>query len=142
MDDTDARLVALLRRNGRAALSELASHMNVSRATVRNRMERLVSSGEIIGYSVVMKEDVADQPVRGLMMLGIEGRGTERIVRAVTGLPSVQAVHSTNGKWDLVVEIGTETLADLDQVLARIRRVDGVMNSETSLLLATRKALR
>jgi len=142
MDDTDARLVALLRRNGRAALSELASHMNVSRATVRNRMERLVSSGEIIGYSVVMKEDVADQPVRGLMMLGIEGRGTERIVRAVTGLPSVQAVHSTNGKWDLVVEIGTETLADLDQVLAQIRRVDGVMSSETSLLLSTRRALR
>lgn len=142
MDDADQKLIALLRRNGRATLSELASDLKMARATVRNRMERLVNSGDIIGYSVVMKEDVAEQPVRGLMMLGIEGRGTDRIVRILTGLPTVQSVHSTNGKWDLVVEIGTETLADLDRVLAQIRRVDGVMNSETSLLLATRKALR
>ena len=52
----------------------------------------------------------------------------------------LRAVHSTNGRWDLIVEIGTATLADFDRVLDRIRRLDGVMSSETSLLLSTRKS--
>lgn len=142
MDDMDQKLVGLLRRNGRASLSELASDLRVSRATVRARMEKLARRGDIIGYSVVMKQDIDEQPVRGLMMLGIEGRGTERIVARLGGIPAVLAVHTTNGKWDLVVEIGSETLAELDQTLGFIRGFDGVMSSETSILLATRKTAR
>ncbi len=57
-------------------------------------------------------------------------------------MTAVQAVHSTNGKWDLIAELGTETLADLDEALAQIRRLDGVTISETSLLLATKRAGR
>jgi DNA-binding Lrp family transcriptional regulator len=75
-------------------------------------------------------------------MLGIEGRGTDRITRTIGGLSDIKAVHSTNGKWDLIVEIGTQTLEDLDAVLARVRRIDGVMTSETSLLLATHMTTR
>ena len=74
------------------------------------------------------------------MLLGIEGRGTDRIVRQLNGLKAVRAIHSTNGRWDLIVELGTETLADLDEVLGQIRRFDGVATSETNLLLSTRKS--
>ena len=74
------------------------------------------------------------------MMIGIEGRGADRVTRQLQGLAEVRAVHSTNGRWDLIVELGTETLEDLDSALARIRRFDGVSTSETNLLLATRKA--
>ena len=52
----------------------------------------------------------------------------------------MRAIHTTNGRWDLIVELGTETLEDLDAALSRIRKLDGVATSETSLLLATRKA--
>jgi DNA-binding Lrp family transcriptional regulator len=51
-------------------------------------------------------------------------------------------VHSTNGKWDLIAELGTETLQELDEVIFRIRNIEGVMTSETNLLLSTRKAGR
>jgi len=139
MDDIDNRLVAALRHNARASLSTLAGRVGVTRATIRTRLEKLEARGDIIGYSVVTKADMAGQPVRALMMLGIEGRGTERIVARLQGLTEVEAVHTTNGKWDLVVEVGTETLIELDRVLALIRRFDGVQNSETSILLASRK---
>lgn len=142
MDDTDARLIAELRRDGRAALSDLADRLGLSRATVRARMERLAAKGEIAGFTVVTRADVTAAPVRGLMLIGIEGRGAERITRALTGLPAVQAVHTTNGRWDLVAEIGTQTLAELDEVIGRIRAMEGVMTSETNLLLTTRKAGR
>jgi len=142
MDDTDHRLIAELRRDGRAALSDLALRLGLSRATVRARMERLAARGEIAGFTVLTRGDVTASPVRGLMLIGIEGRGAERITARLTGLPAVQAVHTTNGKWDLIAEIGTATLPELDEVIARIRSLEGVTTSETNLLLTTRKAGR
>jgi DNA-binding Lrp family transcriptional regulator len=142
MDDTDNRLIAELRRDGRAALSDLALRLGLSRATVRARMERLAARGEIAGFTVLTRGDVTAAPVRGLMMIGIEGRGTDRIMARLLGLPAVQAVHSTNGRWDLIAEIGTATLAEFDEVLARIRSFEGVSTSETNLMLTTRMAGR
>ena len=48
-------------------------------------------------------------------------------------------MHSTNGAWDLIAEIGTQTLEELDEILFAIRRMEGVTRSETNLLLSTRK---
>lgn len=139
MDDMDQRLISALRHDARASLSDLALTLGVSRTTIKARIERLRQRGEIVGFSVVLRSDTLRDPVRGLMMLGIEGRGTDRIVRQLNGLSAVRAVHSTNGRWDLIVEIGTDTLESCDAVLAQIRRFDGVATSETSLLLRTRK---
>jgi DNA-binding Lrp family transcriptional regulator len=142
MDEIDQRLIAELRRDGRAALSDLADRLALSRATVRARMERLTARGEIAGFTVLTRADVTAAPVRGLMMIGIEGRGGEKIMARLAGLPAVMAVHSTNGKWDLIVELSTQTLLELDEVIHRIRNIEGVTTSETNLLLSTRKAGR
>jgi DNA-binding Lrp family transcriptional regulator len=75
-----------------------------------------------------------------MMMIGIEGRGAERIMRQLNAMAEVRAVHSTNGRWDVIVEIGTSSLTDFDAVLVRIRKLDGVVASETSLLLKTTKS--
>ena len=139
MDDADRKLIAALRHNGRASVSDLAVILSMSRATVRARLDRLQQSGEVVGYTVVLKEDVAKDAVRALMMIGIEGRGAERITRQLSGLPEVRAVHSTNGRWDVIAELGTDTLEALDEVLFRIRKFEGVTQSETSVLLSTKK---
>jgi len=139
MDEVDQKLIAALRKNARLSLSELASLCGITRATVRNRMARLETSGDISGYQVVLKSDVAPDPVRGLMMLGIEGRGAERITRQLTQMPNVRVVHATNGRWDMIVEIGTGTLEELDKVLGHIRKLEGVSTSETNLLLSSRR---
>ena len=142
MDDLDHRLIAALRHNARESLSSLSEVLGVSRTTVRSRIERLQRQGDIIGFSVVLKGDIARDAVRGLMMIGIEGRGADRIVRQLTGMSDVRAVHATNGRWDLIVELGTATLEDLDRALNRIRQIEGVSTSETSLLLSTRRSGR
>lgn len=140
MDEMDNRLIAALRHDARMSLSDLALRLDVSRATVRARLDRLKTRGDIVGFTVVTPADVAPDPVRGLMMIGIEGRGTERITRQLSTMADVRAVHSTNGRWDMIVEIGTETLEAFDAVLSRIRKLDGIVASETSLLLKTQKA--
>lgn len=140
MDVTDERLIAVLKQDARASLSDLAATLGLSRATVRSRLEKLRANGDIVGFTVRLKEDLRPDPVRALMMIGIEGQGTERVIRQLAAMLDVRAVHSTNGRWDVIAELGTNTLDELDVVLGRIRRLDGVATSETSLLLATRKS--
>ena len=55
MDDLDLRLISLLRHDGRRSVSELAGDLKVSRATVRSRMEKLVDTGEILGFTAVLR---------------------------------------------------------------------------------------
>lgn len=141
MDELDTKLVLALRQDARASISQLADTLGWSRTTVRARLSRLQQSGEIIGFAPVLKTDQQRDPVRGLMMIAIEGRGTDRIVRSLVSMPSIRQVHATNGRWDVIVEIGTNSLEEFDAVLGQVRRLDGVTASETSLLLKTRKAI-
>ncbi|WP_099867555.1 Lrp/AsnC family transcriptional regulator [Pararhizobium haloflavum] len=142
MDELDNRLITRLRHDGRRSISDLASDLGVSRATVRARMERLERSGAILGYTVILRADAVDLPVRGIMMIDIEGHAADRVVKALGGFPEISAIHTTNGRWDIVVELGAATLSDFDAVLRRIRLIPGVAGSETSLLLATPRSTR
>ncbi len=142
MNELDQGLIAALRRDGRASLSELAHDLGVTRTTVRARLARLIASGEVAGFTVLTRADVASAPVRGLMMIQADPRGTDRVMARILGLPEVTAVHSTNGTWDLIAEIGTDTLEAMDDVISLIRRFDGVTRSETNLLLTTKRPVR
>lgn len=139
MDKLDSQLIGLLRRDGRASLSALADDLGVQRSTVRARLDRLMEGGEIAGFTVLTRADVTPSPVRGLMMLEIAGRGAEKIGKALRAIPQVVAVHSTNGTWDMIVEINEDTLAGFDRVLSKIRMLDAITRSETNLLLSTQR---
>jgi DNA-binding Lrp family transcriptional regulator len=142
MDELDQKLITLLRHDGRRSVSDLAVDLGVSRATVRSRMERMERSGTIIGYTVILRADAVELPVRGIMMIEIEGHVTDRVIKALGGYPEISSIHTTNGRWDLIVELATATLTDFDSVLRRIRLIPGITGSETSLLLATPRSTR
>jgi DNA-binding Lrp family transcriptional regulator len=142
MDALDEKLITLLRHDARRSISDLAIDLGASRATVRARMERLEKSGDIVGYTVILRADAVDQRVRGIMTIEIEGHAADRVIRTLGGFSEVSTIHTTNGRWDLVVELGTTSLTEFDAVLRRIRLIPGITGSETSLLLATPRTTR
>ncbi len=142
MADIDQRLLTLLRHDGRRSISDLAAELGVSRATVRARIERMERQGDIVGYTVILRADAVSMPVRGITLIEVEGRAADRVVDVLGGFPEVAAVHTTNGRWDLVAELGAASLTDLDAVLRRIRMIQGITASETNLLLATPRSTR
>ena len=142
MDDLDRKLITLLRHDGRRSISDLAVDLGVSRATVRARMERLERQGDILGYTVILRADALEQRVRGITMIEVEGHAADRVVRALGGFSEISAIHTTNGRWDLVVELNTDTLTQFDAVLRKMRLIQGITGSETTLLLATPRSTR
>lgn len=139
MDDLDLRLITLLRHDGRKSVSDLASELKVSRATVRSRMEKLIETGEILGFTAVLRDDWRDLPIRAITLVVVDGHNTEPVTRRLSAMTEIRAIHSTNGKWDLVLDIATRDLAAFDDALNRIRLIEGITGTETNLLLTTRK---
>jgi DNA-binding Lrp family transcriptional regulator len=139
MDSTDRKLLSLLRDDARVPVASLAKTLKVARGTVQNRLTRMEADGTIVGYTVKLKPEVEEQTIRALMTVAVEGNRTDEVLRSLRGDPAVRALHTTNGRWDIVAELRTDSLEAVDRVLGRIRLIDGISNTETSLLLSTHK---
>ena len=137
VDALDQRLIALLRADGRAPVSQLAAALHVSRGTAQNRLDRLIQDGVILGFTVRVRRDIDEHLIRALMTIQLAGKATTAVIARLRGIPELRALHTTNGAWDVIAEIGVDTLPDLDRVLGMIRAIDGIRSSETSILLAS-----
>lgn len=140
MDELDRRLLGLLRQDGRDPASELAKKLKVSRGTVQNRISRMLARGDIQGFTVRLKPALDEGRVRAIMCVAIEGERSQRVTKALRGFAEVERIHTTNGRWDLVIELATDSLEGFSRVLDEIRKVEGIASTETSLLLATLKS--
>lgn len=139
MDDMDRKLIGLLRDNARTTTASLAKTLKVARGTVQNRLAKLERDGVIAGYTIRLKPSVDDPRIVALMTISVEGNRIEPVLRTLRGDPSIATLYTTNGRWDLVAEIRADSLQSFDQVLGRIRRIEGIAGTETSLLLSTHK---
>jgi DNA-binding Lrp family transcriptional regulator len=137
LDDTDQRLIALLRADARLPVAALAAKLGVSRGTVNNRLAKLEKGGVIVGYTVRLRPDARPDEIRAWMGILVEGNQTREVVANLLGEPGLAELHDTNGRWDLLAELRAGTLAELSQVLERVRLLKGIRGTETSIHLAT-----
>jgi DNA-binding Lrp family transcriptional regulator len=131
--------LSLLRDDARMSVAAMAKSLGVSRGTVQNRLARLEADGTVLGYTVRLKNASDDERIRAFMTVAVEGNRTDEVLKALRGDPAVCALHTTNGRWDIVAELRTESLEAVDRVLGRIRLIDGISSTETSLLLSTHR---
>lgn len=139
MDDIDRELISLLRADARTSVVMLAKKLRVARATVQNRMAKLQADGTIVGYTVQLRPEAEGHRIRAFMSIKVEGNEEEAVRRVLRGNPNVVALHTTNGRWDLIAELRTDTLESFDRVLNVVRSIPGVASTETSILLSTHK---
>ena len=137
MDETDQKLLALLRQDARLAVATLATKLQVSRGTVTNRIRRMEDEGVIVGYTVRLRPDVQHNEIKAWLSIAVDGNQTRTVIAALLGEPGVATLHDTNGRWDLLAELRAETLQDLAKVLERIRLLKGIAATETSIHLET-----
>ena len=139
VDDLDTELLSALRHNARISVSSLAAMTGASRATVAARIERLVASGTIVGFTIRTGHETRSAGVRAIVMIEVLGKLADRVADQLRGLPQVRALHSTNGKWDFVAELEDRDLPSFDETLRRIRLINGINTTESNILLKTSK---
>ncbi|MDR7379765.1 DNA-binding Lrp family transcriptional regulator [Rhodoferax ferrireducens] len=137
MDAIDQQLISLLRKDARTTVATLAQKLDVSRGTVTNRITKLEDAGVIVGYTVRLRPDAQPQGISAWMSIAVAGNATRAVISSLLGEPGVATLHDTNGRWDLLAELRAANLSELSQVLERIRLVQGISSTETSIHLET-----
>lgn len=135
---SDNQLIALLQRDGRMSVSDLARQLGLSRTTVQQRLQRLELSGAIQGYTVVLGDEFTATQIRAHVSVTIEQRESPRVTLALQKIPQVQAIHTISGKVDLIVEVRCASAQDLDTCLHEITSIPGIISSESALIMSTK----
>ena len=137
IDETDRQLLHLLRDNARLSVADLARRLALARTTVQARIGRLERAGVIAGYT--LKPGRALQPrLRATALVAFEPRSGPQVLDRLRALPAVEVVHTTSGRFDLLVQLVADTTEDLDQTLDRIGEIGGVRSSESLIHLSTK----
>lgn len=137
LDDLDYRLIALLRSDSRTPAAVLARELGINRSTVTSRIDRLVDTGVIEGFTIRVSSDLEQDSVQGVMLVSTETRRSHDIVHEIRGYPEIEQLHSTTGTWDLVIQLRCRNLSEFDLALERIRAIPGVNSTQTSLLFSS-----
>lgn len=137
LDTLDKELIKLLKQDARASVSKLSTILNVSRGTVQNRIDRLLETGAILGFTIRSHENLESGRVKAVMMLEVVGKSTTQAIAKLRSIPQLNKLHTTNGSWDLVAEISAASLEEFDLVLREVRSLDAISKSETSILLSS-----
>ena len=137
LDETDRQLLALLRDNARAPVAELGRRLGLARTTVQARIDRLEAGGAIAGYT--LRGGAATRPpLQATVLVAIEPRSGPAVLSRLRSLPGVEVVHTTSGRFDLLVQVAAQSTAELDDTLDRIGEARGVRSSESLIHLATK----
>lgn len=137
LDETDQALLQALQANARQPVADLARQLGLARTTVVARIERLERTGVIVGYTARLG-DAARAPLRATALVSIEPRSGPAVLDRLRSLPAVQVVHTTSGRFDLLVQLAAQTTQELDAALDRIGEARGVRSSESLIHLSTR----
>lgn len=137
IDATDQQLLALLRENARAPVTELARALGLARTTVQARIDRLETTKVIAGYTLRTSAATRAQLI-ATVLVSVEPRSTPAVLDRLRSLPGVQIAHTTSGRFDLLVQVTADSTSALDATLDRIGEARGVQSSESLIHLSTK----
>jgi DNA-binding Lrp family transcriptional regulator len=139
MNDLDASIIALLKRNARMSVTQMAHELGASRVTIDAHIKKMEQSGVIAGYTITLGAEEFQQNVSGWILINVDANKEEAAIRNLSSMPEIARLFTTTGRWDLAAEIQTQTLETFDTAISRLRQIPGIKETDTSLLLSSRR---
>jgi DNA-binding Lrp family transcriptional regulator len=138
MDETDTRLIELLRENARAPTAALARSLRLSRTTVQSRLERLERQGVITGYTVRLSESHERGQIHAYVMMTVSHKQAAAVTAAIRRLPAVRSLQSVSGPFDLIARAVAPSVTEMDTLIDALGALEGVERTTSSIVLSTK----
>lgn len=133
MDETDRRIVGILRDDGRATYTNIGKKIGLSEGAVRKRMKMLVDSGVIRKFTVKIG---FTEGAEAITLLSLNPSfPTSQISDTLKELPNVETIYEVTGQYDIAVFISALNIAEVNACVEKIRRIEGIVNTNTMVIL-------
>jgi DNA-binding Lrp family transcriptional regulator len=131
MDQLTKKIIAILRRDGRASYSDIARELDTTRDYVASRVNPLFQSGELRVIAAPHPR-VLGLTVSAHLSLKISG-DAHAIVKALEHLESLVFISVAAGAYQIIVETELHSMTELGQQVSMIRALDGVLEVQVLL---------
>ena len=138
LDALDHQLIELLKVNARLPMVNLAKALRCARSTAQLRLKALEDAGVITGYTVGVSSTRANHAIRAMVLISMESKNEPDVVRALAKRHEITKLYSVSGRYDLCAMLITESTAELDAVIDKIRVIKGVIDTFSTILLSTK----
>jgi Lrp/AsnC family transcriptional regulator for asnA, asnC and gidA len=139
LDSVDMQIIRILQENGRASNVQIARQVGVSEATVRKRLDRLVSE-RVVRITAVPDAGRIGLATVTFIAMDVDLSQLDRIADQLSRLPEVRTIYYTTGESDLILEAWFSSSDELLRFLThRIASIPGIQRTATSHVLRTMK---
>ena len=138
LDAVDRQLLAHLRENSRLPVSQLAALLDIPRAQVYSRIERLEADAVIEGYTVRLGTAFSKTQMRAHVMIKTLPRQGQEAEANLSKIAEVSAIYSISGQYDIIAMVEAADSVAMNELLDRIGMLDGVERTTTSIILAAK----
>ena len=128
MDDTDSKIVYILKKNGRENFVEIAKEIGITEGTVRNRVGRLVKAGVIKRFTIDY-----EAPVEGLVILKSRLKNNRELIDKLKAFSD--NIFEISGEYDIAAIIKADSIEELNKKIDMIRVLRGVTDTSTAIKL-------
>jgi Lrp/AsnC family leucine-responsive transcriptional regulator len=139
VDDKDRQLVGALRANGRLTYAELGRLVGLSGPSATDRVQRLEQAGIITGYHAAVSPEAIGRGVSALIGVYLtDSADQDRVCAAMQALPEAEDCWFVAGEESFIVKVRTADVPALEGCISRLRRLDGVARTRTTVVLSTK----
>lgn len=139
MDELDLRIINLLMENSKFSYRKLAQRLDVSVATVMNRVNRLEKEKIIKKYSAIIDYEKMGYDLSAIIEVRVSRGRPIEVEKKISEHPNVSAVFDTTGHFDFMVIANFKTRQEMDKFLKKINTYDFIARTETKIILNTIK---
>jgi DNA-binding Lrp family transcriptional regulator len=133
LDDTDRMIIRILKDDGRATYSHIGKRVSLSEGAIRKRIKALVDSGVIGRFTIKVG---LTEGAEAIALLSINpSYPTSDVSRLLRKFPDVETVYEITGEYDIAVIISALDIVEVNECVEKIRRLDGVINTNTMIIL-------
>jgi DNA-binding Lrp family transcriptional regulator len=133
MDEVDRQIIKLLKDDSKAGYGEIGVKVRLSEGAVRKRIKTLTDEGVIRKFTV--KIGVAEGSQAITLLATNPENPTQEVSKEIQAILNVETVYEVTGEYDIVAVISGNNVVEVDECIEKIRRVKGIMKTNTMIVL-------
>jgi len=134
-DDLDQNILRILQGNGKISLEDLATMLNHSPSTIRDRVRRMEEERLILGYSTVVDQERLDVDAEAVVLAEIDAEHEGKAISALMSLENVSEVMKVTGEPRLMFRVQASDHKELLKYLDKNVRPLGFRRLDVRLVL-------